>query len=292
MPSFTFVGTAVAAEHCGYAPYFVDVDPADWILDPLALANHQLRDRTGVVIPVAAFGRPVRAAAWQRFRRDTHIPVVIDGAACFEALTSEPDALIADVPVAVSFHATKSFGVGEGGCVVSRDAALIERVARALNFGFSGSRISSGASANGKMSEYHAAVGLAALDVWSETQASLRRVADEYRSQFADANLQDRFVGAPTVAGCYALFQSASATEAKHVRQCLTAANVDFRLWYGEGLHRQPAFADAGHDDMPTTGTLAEHILGLPAAVDLTSGAISRVVAAIIEAVAVDINAL
>ncbi len=46
-----------------------------------------------------------------------HPPVVIDGAASFATLTLAPHLYAGTVPVALSFHATKSFGVGEGGCV-------------------------------------------------------------------------------------------------------------------------------------------------------------------------------
>ena len=62
---------------------------------------------------------------------------------------------------AFSLHATKGLATGEGGMVACTNAARIERIGQALNFGFSGSRESRSPSTNGKMSEYHAAVGLA-----------------------------------------------------------------------------------------------------------------------------------
>src|SRR6266478_4083507 len=49
------------------------------------LADHPERDRIGLVVPVAPFGRPVPQHPWQTFRQQSGIPVVIDGAASFEA---------------------------------------------------------------------------------------------------------------------------------------------------------------------------------------------------------------
>jgi dTDP-4-amino-4,6-dideoxygalactose transaminase len=186
MPSFTFVATAVAAELCGYRPCFGDVDARTWILDPDALLQHPQLDQVGVIIPVATFGRPVPQAAWESFSERTGIPVIIDGAASIEAVSKDPARHLGSLPVVMSFHATKSFATGEGGCVITTDTELTARAFQALNFGFYGTRDSRGASTNGKMSEYHAAVGLAELDGWEGKLNAYRAVADMYRQGFLD----------------------------------------------------------------------------------------------------------
>src|SRR5207245_1355138 len=119
------------------------------------------------------------------FTAATGIPVIIDGAASFAGLVERPEASLGAIPVALSFHATKAFATGEGGAVATEDVALARRVAQALNFGISGVRDSRMASTNGKMSEYHAAVGLAELDGWTEKLAAFRVVAERYRQAFA-----------------------------------------------------------------------------------------------------------
>ena len=166
IPGLTFPATATAAERCGYDPYLVDVDPKSWLLDPQTIASHPRLHEVGLVIPVATFGSPVPQEPWLSFMRETSIPVVIDGAASFAFVSKRPSGFMGKVPVALSFHATKSFGVGEGGCVVWSDPESERRLCEALNFGFYNSRLSVASSSNGKMSEYHAAVGLAELDNW------------------------------------------------------------------------------------------------------------------------------
>ena len=146
---------------------------------------------TGVVVPVAAYGEPGGPRTWQDFQQQTGIPVVIDGAASFEAISREPRRLLSELPVALSFHATKAFATGEGGCVITTNARLAASVTRSLNFGFYEDRECRSASTNGKMSEYHAAVGLAELDAWPAKHHAFLGVADTYKTLMDDAGLAD-----------------------------------------------------------------------------------------------------
>ncbi len=281
LPAYTFIGSAAAVVQCGYVPHIVDVDAEGWGLAPERLAAHPLLARAGLVMPVAPYGRAVPVAPWERFAARTGVPVVIDAAAAFAALCESPADTIGRVPVAVSFQATKVFSTGEGGAVVCSDAALLARVRRALNFGFEASRLCTTEGTNGKMSEYAAAVGLAELDGWEGKRASWARVASRYRAAAARRGLAGRFILAPEIGANYALLLAEDAAEAERVVVGLAQAAIAHRLWYGLGLHSQPALAEARRDPLPVTEALAPRLIGLPASVDLTEGEIERVVAAV-----------
>ena len=281
VPAFTFTATAAAVEQAGYRPYLLDVDPDTWMLDPDCLVAHPLVDRVGLVIPVAPFGRPVPLEPWQRFRAATGVPVVVDGAASFQNIAEAPHEFLGDLPVCISFHATKSFATGEGGCVATSDAGLAERVMQALNFGFLGGRDSACASTNGKMSEYHAAIGLAELDGWSDKRGAFHAVAECYRGTLAGTNLAGRFIGAPDIGLNYALFACRAPGELDAIRESLRLWGVDFRHWYGTGLGGQSYYADCPGDRLAVTERLAGELLGIPMAPDLSPAAIACVVAAL-----------
>jgi len=285
VPAFTFVATALAAEQCGFRPHLVDVDADSWQLQVEAVEHHPRLQQAGLVVPVAPFGRAVPQGPWLDFRRRTGVSVVIDGGASLEAVGADPARFLGDIPVALSFHATKSFSTAEGGCVVTTDSRLSTQVNRALNFGFCETRDCRAASTNGKMSEYHAAVGLAELDGWRAKQATLRAVADVYRRRLDEAGLGDRVLAAPRVAGCYVLFRCADAAEANCVQRTLEASKIEFRLWYGHGLHLQPYYADVSRDDLPVTERIAPLAIGLPVAPDLPETAVERVVAVLAQCV-------
>lgn len=277
IPSFTFIATAVAAEQCGYTPYFVDIDPASWLLEPHLLENHRQLARTGVVLPVAALGRPVAQAPWAEFARRTGIAVVVDGASSFDRILANPGQYLGEVPVALSFHASKAFGMGEAGGVAATSPALIEDAVQAMNFGFRTARDSLGPSINGKLSEYHAAVGLAECDGWPAKQAALQHVIDLYRAHMGAAGLAADFVAAPDASLSYGIFRARDPGAAAQLQADLRAAGIDTRLWYGGGLHQQTYYRAQARDDLPVTEALAPSLIGLPMAPDLAEAAVIKV---------------
>jgi dTDP-4-amino-4,6-dideoxygalactose transaminase len=285
MPACTFVATAVAAEQCGYQPYLADIDAETWMLDASRLTDHPALAKLGVVIPVAPFGRPVPQLPWQRFRDQTGIPVVIDGAASFGAGRYAPEHIFGAVPVTLSLHATKGFGTGEGGAVVWNDPDMVNQVTRALNFGFFGTRDSRSASTNGKMSEYLAAVGHAALDDWTNTRQAFLRVATRYRRAMNQSGFTDRLFTPPDIGMTYVIFASLSGAEAARVQDTLRRDDIEWRLWYGGGLQTQSYFANLPRERLRTTDQLMPRLLGLPMAPDLTDNEIARVVSCVAAAV-------
>ncbi|MCX7041900.1 MAG: DegT/DnrJ/EryC1/StrS family aminotransferase [Gammaproteobacteria bacterium] len=281
MPALTFVATAVAAQECGFRPCLVDVEADSWLLDADKMATHPRLDQVGVVIPVAAFGRPVEQAPWLAFRERTGIPVVIDGAASFEALELAPEAHLGPIPVMISLHATKSLATAEGGCVVCSDIELATRIGQALNYGFHFSRDSRTASTNGKMSEYHAAIGLAELDDWRQKQAAFARVVACYHRHVAGTPLEPMLFTAPDVCSSYVLLRCHDGVQAHRVQQSLDRNGVEYRHWYGQGLHHQSYYADSLRDALPVTDAITPCLLGLPMAPDLDEQTVARVVRAL-----------
>lgn len=281
-PAYTFVGTASAAEQCGYTPYLADVCPTTWQLNPETLVHHPALDKVGVVVPVAPYGRSVDVEKWSRFNEITGIPVVIDAAAAVEAVADGKMRPVGDVTLALSFHATKAFGCGEGGCLLVSHPRSGVRAAQVLNFGFMGSRDSAVAAFNGKMSEYHAAVAHAELDAWSDKRASFRRVAKYYQLAFSSAGLfGQRLISAPSIASNYVLYECASSDHAVALRAALETSRIESRQWYGGGLQAHQYYHDVMRDSLTVTEDLASRLVGLPMSSMMTGRDVHRVLDAI-----------
>jgi len=280
MPAWTFVASAHAAVNAGLVPYFLDVDAETWALDPAAVAEEIARAPSpiGAAMPVAPFGRPLDGARWDALHASTGLPVVIDAAAGFDSLVPGP------TPAVVSLHATKVLGTGEGGLVVSTDAALVRRVRMASNFGIDRDRQSVIAATNAKMSEYHAAVGHAALDEWSEARNEWMAVAGAYRKSVGASNLvrlQDGFGEAWVSSTC--VLQIADGA-ARRVEQALAGAGIETRRWWGMGTHAQPSMAQFPRAPLPVTAALADTTLAMPFHRDLAVeqiGEISEIMLAV-----------
>ena len=282
-PAYTFAASAAAAEFCGYTPFFADIDPATWALDPVRLESLPQLAGAGAVMAVAPYGRAVDVSAWQEFSARTGLPVVVDAAACFDTIDARALAR-GGVPAVVSLHATKAFSTAEGGLILGGDASLVERAVRALNFGFAQARLSLGPGLNGKLSEYHAAVGLAELDGWNEKRDGFRAAARTYAEAAARHGLRDRIFVNMDRAVPYVLYLAASPDDAGSVMSALERRGVASRLWYGPGMHRHPYFRDRPAERLPVTDDLAPRLIGLPFAPDIPAAEIERVLLVILEA--------
>jgi dTDP-4-amino-4,6-dideoxygalactose transaminase len=275
VPAWTFVATAHAVVQAGLVPWLVDVDPRDGVLAPAAalrLAAHA-PGPLGAVLAVAPFGLPVDVEGWERFRERTGIPVVLDVAAGFDTVRAST------IPMAVSLHATKPLGVGEGGFVVWNDADGVREIRRRINFGFAGSREAAVPALNAKLSEYAAAVGLAALDHWPSTRAEWKRTADAYARAIADSRAEialqpgygKRWIASTTVVRL-------PKDRLAAVERALDAEGIGTRRWWGGGLARHAAFAGYPRTALAITDELAASSLGLPCWVDLPEPEIRRIV--------------
>jgi dTDP-4-amino-4,6-dideoxygalactose transaminase len=272
VPAWTFAATAHAIELAGLIPWIVDVSESAWALEP-EIASELLGEapaEVSAVMPVSPFGAPIKIGLWKEFRERTGVVVVIDAAAAFDSLHAS------EVPAVVSLHATKVLGVGEGGFVVSNDASFIDEIQKRANFGFWYSREATAESFNAKMSEYAAAVGLAALDHWTTTRADFARVASAYLSGFSnqtDVTLQEKF-GRSWVASTVVI----SARIGAETAMCaLNANSIGSRRWWGGGLHRHRAFANFPRHHTKNTDALVEMAIGLPCWRDLPMVEITRI---------------
>ena len=277
LPAYTFVATAGAALSCGYECHLVDIDRTTWAMEPATLRYHPRLAEVGLVLPVAPYGRMIDLQGWQDFHDETGIPVVIDAAACLDRLMEPWVSLPTTIPLAVSLHATKSFGCGEGGLVVSRDSSLVRETYKVLNNGFFGSRDAQTVGLNGKMSEYTAAVALAELDGFEDKRVKWATVAAAYASARRAAKVT--LWTAPEISTCYALFVATSAGHATMLGARLVEGGIDIRHWYGAGLSAHPAYANLSRDPLPVSDDLAGRIIGLPCYTDLAEADIGRIVA-------------
>ncbi|RMX04045.1 hypothetical protein D8I35_14555 [Corticibacter populi] len=284
LPSYTFSATASAVQRCGYTPYFVDIEADDWLLSADALLNHPMIGKAGLVVAVCAYGRRIEQAPWVLFKEKTGVPVVIDAAAAFESISQSPQELLGTIPVAISLQATKTLSSGEGGLVIGTTPDLYIKVAQATNFGFFGSRETTAPGFNGKLSEYHAAVGLASLDEWASTQKAWCAVHAEYQRLAMNRGVQELLFASPGVASCYVLFRSPSDEAVIRIVRSLEHNRIECRHWYGRGLHSHQYYASCPKDELPNTTLISGCLIGLPVAIDLSEVKMARILDAIVAA--------
>ena len=182
---FTFVATANAVRWVGAEPVFADIDPHSLNLDP-ADVERRAGPRTSAILATHCFGAPCDVAGLRRVADRLGVPLLFDAAHAFGAtLNGESLARFGDLSV-VSLHATKLFHSGEGGVIVSPDAETKQALDRMANHGIVDEAAVEIAGINAKMSELHAALGLAGLAHNVTEMAARRAIAQRYAEALAD----------------------------------------------------------------------------------------------------------
>jgi len=276
IPSWTFIATPSAACYAGLIPYFVDVDRETQTLNPaiLKLQIARIKQPIGAVIVVAPFGAPIDTKSWDEFTDQTGIPVIIDAAAAFDAVKECSEMRLGHSPAMISLHATKVFGVGEGGLVISSNTDLVKKIKLNTSFGFNGNREAITLGYNAKLSEYTAAVGLAALDIWRDTRSAWERVRNDYMNNL-DTRKISHGLSAEWVSSTYNVIVP---EKADRIAALLAQTGIDTRKWWGNGCHQHPAYRHFPKmENLENTDWLNQSILGLPCAPDLETSQINHI---------------
>jgi dTDP-4-amino-4,6-dideoxygalactose transaminase len=287
--SHTAVATVVAIERCEARPVLVDVDPATFTLAPEALAE-AVSPRTKAIVPVHLYGQPADMAAILRFARERGLHVIEDcaqahGAACrLETESSWRKVGTLGTAAAFSFYPTKNLGaIGDGGCVVTGDPDLAERVRLLRQYGWRERYVSGISGWNSRLDEMQAAilrVKLRNLEVWNDAR---RTIAATYGSVLAGSpvTLPMRAADRTHVFHQYVV----RLRERDRVRAAMTAAGIGTAIHYPVPVHRQPAYEALAVDSrLGTTEPLCSEILSLPMHPHLSLDAAEKVATQLLRA--------
>lgn len=248
VPDFTHSGTLIAVVRAGMTPVLAGVDPKTWTLDPVEVANWHAHGLIDAAVVVSPFGYQVDFETWEQVSVSEGLPLVYDLAGAF----GEFPALRG--PACYSFHATKNFGVGEGGMVVFNDSEQYMQARRLINFDTLPSRnVGSLAGSNQKMCEILCAHLLAALDEPHLGRVVKRIEAKRTLLRFYQEMLKVAFVPAGEKWPSLCVLGGLPAQDLEDASEEL---GVTFKRYYPL-LSRMPALAEVARlsesgDDMAT----------------------------------------
>lgn len=277
LPSWTFVASAQAVLAAGLTPIFVDVNINSMQIgkDDLLSVPPDLIKETSVLLLVSPFGAPMEDDGFEEIAQKYDFSVLCDCAAGFDSINR---------PVfhsVVSLHATKTFGIGEGGVLISKDEALAVSSKSYTNFGFEGSRSSIFEGVNGKLSEVHASIGLGALDVWPESKGLYCATSTAYlekASKLSHVFTFQKGWGLEWISStCVVRFESKPMKTL--AAKVLDEVGIQTRDWWNKGCHKEPAFSSFQTvGNLPNTEILAETTLGIPFYRDIEESKIDKII--------------
>ncbi len=197
VPSYTFVATANALLYAGVKPVFAEIEENTYNLDPTKLAA-ALTPKTKAVLVVDQFGLPADLDAIDAFCRKHHLQMIEDAACAFGASYRGRKIGSKGRLITFSFHPRKSITTGEGGALVTDDAALADRAKVLRSHGASVTDLERHKAKgvtfesytelgyNYRLSDIQAAIGLAQLKrvdyIFSRRQALAHRYDEKLKA--------------------------------------------------------------------------------------------------------------
>jgi perosamine synthetase len=134
VPAYSFVATPLAVTQVGAVPVFADVDPRTGCLDPGA-ANAAVTPRTRAIMPVHMHGCAADMTAILEVARERGLLVIEDAAQAHGAQCNGRSVGAIGAAGGFSLQSSKNLSAGEGGLLVTNDAALADEANSVRNFG-------------------------------------------------------------------------------------------------------------------------------------------------------------
>jgi dTDP-4-amino-4,6-dideoxygalactose transaminase len=283
-PSFTFAATPEVIPWTGATPVFIDILPDTYNIDPDHLeaaidavkAKGKLTPRA--VIAVDLFGQPADYPRLHDICRRHGLKLIADSAQGFGCtLNGDHPIRWADAATTSFFPAKPLGGYGDGGAVLTNDAALWERMDSlrvhgkvvksdldGRSFSHDPKYLNMRIGMNSRLDTMQAAILIEKLAVFAEEIELRQDAADRYAEGLADHVMSTPKVieGGRSVWAQYVIEHHDRDGLAAHLR----ALGVPTAVYYPVPMHRQTPYADfpVGPGGLPVSDAKAATVLALP----------------------------
>jgi dTDP-4-amino-4,6-dideoxygalactose transaminase len=295
VPSFTFMATAQAVLYAGGIPIFAEIDD-DLTLsaDDLGQLLEEHKD-TAAVIAVHMYGLPAQvrkieavvARASERYGRK--IALIFDAAHAFgSSVDGDVVGRFGDAEV-FSLSVTKVLVTVEGGLVSTRDAGLLNKIRCMRNYGVLSNYNAHFPGLNGKMSEFHAVVGLHNL---RRLDLLLRARQDRAKCFRRKIERQTQFRVTSWPEGVVHTFKDFTVLVPEVAREgyrdgimrFMADRGVETRAYFYPAVHEQAYFTGYATRSLPRTERLSRRVITLPFFTTITEEEMDYIVLTLQEA--------
>ncbi len=275
---FSYVATTSAILWQGCKPVFVDIDPDTLCIDPGKI-EEAITKNTKAILAVHVFGNPCDIEKIEAIAEKHGLKVIYDGAHAF-GVTYKGKSLLSYGDISIcSFHSTKRFHTIEGGCVITKDKSVSNKVELIKRFGHNyDDHVTLGI--NAKASEFQAAMGLCNLKYF-EDNVQKRKVRVDIYERFLGEKVQKVKYNDQTK-HTYAYYPVVLQSEdkLKQILGELSKENISPRRYFYPSLNTLPYIKDK--QNCPISENIANRILCLPLYETLNENIIEKICQAVV----------
>jgi dTDP-4-amino-4,6-dideoxygalactose transaminase len=279
VPANTYIATILSITDNGLKPVLTEPDLTTYNID-LKLIENQITSRTKAIIIVHLYGQVCWSEELQKLAQRYNLKLIEDNAQAIGAKWKGKRTGGLGDAAGNSFYPGKNLGaLGDGGAVTTNDDSLAE-IMRALgNYGSKQKYINNYKGLNSRLDEIQAAfldIKLKYLDSENEHRLSIARY---YRENIKHPGIvlpQPH----PPDSHVFHLFIIRS-DKRDELRQYLLSKDIQTLIHYPVPPHKQLAFREWNHRNLPITEKISNEVLSLPISPVLTWQEAKEVVGAI-----------
>ncbi|GHN02867.1 GDP-perosamine synthase [Cytophagales bacterium WSM2-2] len=189
VPDLSFVATANAVLHAGATPVFVDIDPFNYCIDPLRIAD-AITPRTKAIMPVHLYGHPADMKSIMKIASRHKLIVIEDAAEAHGAKAYGKTVGNWGKCATFSFYGNKNLTTGEGGMITTNDDTLNLKCRYLRDHAMSKDKRywHTEVGFNYRMTNIQAALGCAQLSRIEELMAKRQQLYSWYKRELKDVN--------------------------------------------------------------------------------------------------------
>jgi len=269
---FSYVATTSAILWEGCEPIFVDIDPNTCCIDA-ALIESAITPDTTAILATHVYGIPCDVEAIDVIAKKHGLKVIYDAAHAFDVKYKGRSILSWGDASTLSFHATKLFHTVEGGAVILNNKEADDKLRLLRSFGHIGDEHFC-LGMNAKMSEVHAAMGMAVLPHVERIIEERKKICELY-NELLDHGIGR--LGIPDqVEWNYAYYPITlkSATTRVSVTKSLESNYIVPRRYFYPSLDMLP-YVDSS--ECKESRSISDRVLSLPLYAGLGRADISRI---------------
>lgn len=277
---FTFIASANCALYVGARPVFVDIDPRTFNLDP-AQIEAAITPRTKAIIPVHLYGLPCDMDPIMEIAQKYGLAVIED--ACQAHGAEYRGKKVGSFGTGTfSLYPTKNITSGEGGMITTNDPEIAEKCRIIRQHGARQRYYHDELGFNFRMTDIHAAIGLAQLLKLEQfnqiRQAHARYLTEHLRGVVTPYVPPDR----THVFHQYTVRVPSGKRDA--LRAFLQERGIGSEVYYPLPIHQQRLYRELGYDGhFPEAERAAQEVLSLPVHPALSPSDLEAIVAAVNE---------
>jgi len=262
---YTFFATAGAVSRLGATPVFVDIDPKTYNID-VDQIEAKVTSKTRVMIPVHLYGQMADMDAVMRIAERHKLIVIEDAAQAIGAEDKGRRAGSIGHYGCFSFFPSKNLGgAGDGGMIVTNDAARAEKLRCLRAHGAKPKYYHKIVGGNFRLDALQAAVVSAKLPHLDDWTAARQRNAQRYDKMIKEAGIP---VTTPAVVADRHIFNQyvIRVSGRNELQAHLQKKGIGTEVYYPVPLHVQECFAYLGYKngDFPESEAAAKQTLALP----------------------------